>query len=103
VQEDINVRIKVHEDIQAFQIAKKIKNLLRSLTCHHYSTKNLSPLQHQKLDYSSMFDQLRAQETLTKLAAQSLLYLWMKEVPTKSLQPMNQPCLDVVARESSTE
>jgi hypothetical protein len=53
------LRTKMQEDIQAFQIAKKIKNMLRSLTCHHYSTKNLSPLQHQKLDYSSIFDQLR--------------------------------------------
>jgi len=38
-----------------------------------------------------------------KLAAQCLLYLWMKEMPTKGLEPRNQPCLDAVAQESSTE
>ena len=48
-------------------------------------------------------DQLRVQESLTKLAVQSLPYQRMKEVPTKGLELMNQPCLVAVAQESSME
>ena len=48
-------------------------------------------------------DQLRVHESLTKLAVQSLSYQQMKEVPTKGLEPMNQPCLGAVVWEFSME